>query len=93
MVEACRSVSRGFYILSWTNVICYVLWLTHVTLLNRIGGAFLVALVVAVPLVAAALSLVLVVWIRSVGQSERWMMLASNLLLLVLWTTSMIAPN
>lgn len=87
-------VSTGLYTSSWTNVGGYVAWLSVGLLVNRIGGMdAVIGILIAMPLLAIGFSLVLATWSRFAGQGERWTMAAANLLMLFLWTSSLIAPN
>ena len=52
-----------------------------------------IGILIAMPLLAIGFSLVLATWSRFAGQGERWTMAAANLLMLFLWTSSLIAPN
>jgi hypothetical protein len=87
-------VSKGLYKSSWTNVGCYLAWLSLGLLANRTAGmGAVIGILIGVPLVAVGFSLVLMTWSRFAKQGERWTMALANLLMLLLWTSSVIAPN
>jgi hypothetical protein len=55
---------------------------------DAVGG-----ILIATPLFAMGFSLVLIVWSYSAKDGERWVMATANLLMLILWASSLIAPN
>lgn len=86
-------VSKGLYRSSWANVACYLLWLTLGILQSKWRNDSSIGVLIALPLLSAMFSLVLVAWSRFANQGERWGMAASNVFMLILWTSSLIAPN
>jgi hypothetical protein len=93
--------SKHLYSSSWANVIAYCIWLTLGVLLNRIGRIpaapklfdALVGFLIASPLIASFCSLALIILSLFAERSEKWTMGSSNVLMIVLWASSLIAPN
>jgi len=94
-------LSKHLYSSSWANVIAYCVWLTLEVLLNRIGRIpaapklfdALVGFLIGSPLIASSCSLVLIILSLSAERDEKWTMASSNVLMIVLWASSLIAPN
>ena len=72
-------------------LLTYFVWLFSVSSLSSFSGVAVKLLMT--PLVAAGVSLVLVFWSKYTDRSERWKGALSNALMLLLWLTSLIAPN
>jgi hypothetical protein len=85
--------SKGLYSCSWINVTCYLLWLALGILQSKWRNDSLIGVLIALPLLAAGFSLVMAVWSCYAKQGERWIMAASNVFMVILWTSSLVAPN
>jgi hypothetical protein len=91
--------SRGLYRLSWGNTLAYIAWLAIGTALERLSRNSdwvpdsAEGLLIAMPLIAGGLSLVLLVWSRFAIDDEKWKMASTSTLMLILWLSSIVAPN
>ena len=92
-------LSKGFYSSSWANVIAYCTWLLLGVLLNRRipapPGLFdaLVGFAIAAPLFALFYSLLPLILSLFAKPNEQWKMGSSSVLMVLLWASSLIAPN
>jgi hypothetical protein len=91
------------YKLSWVEVGSYLLWLLFVAALGFVGshptfdwirgGSIPANLFVFWPMLATMIALALCMFTLAAGKGERGFMVSSNLLMLVLWASSVVAPN
>lgn len=85
--------SKGLYRVSWVNVLGYALWLVLGLTESKWRNDGLVGTLIALPLLAAGLSLIMFVWSRFAQRHERWRLAVSNVLMLILWSSSIVTPN
>lgn len=87
-------LSRRLYTSTWTNVAAYPMWLGVVIVENRINGMDkLIGILIALPLIAVGCCVVLAASSHFAKRGERMKMATANLLMLMLWVSSLIAPN
>jgi hypothetical protein len=94
-------LNRTMYGLSLGNPLTYVLWLVAIAAFSwmtpqRLGGWMsetATGMFVGAPIFGVLFSVVLLAWSIYVPAGQRWKMAVSNTCMLLLWLTSMIAPN
>jgi hypothetical protein len=81
------------YALSASNLLCYPLWLGAISL--RAAAPFVAApfVLVAIPLAATAGSFLMLIATIFAKPGEHRFLVPANLLMLILWGSSMVAPN
>jgi len=96
--------SQTLYYFSWANISAYLLWCAAISFMSILGGTqayrdwinysgITATFAFLIPLLSSFGSFVLCLLFVMVKQGERKYVLLSNVLMLILWIVSVVAPN